>query len=273
MLKPRDSRISKLNFVRHVNIRWLQEAKQTKLSGVTKASLADHKAAAQLLMKALAEKNVPFNFVTSPYFQAYVAFVSGLSYSTPSRYDVVKALEDICDILCTKMQKQLAKTPFLSIQADSWSSAGRHVTAVMGGVAGNIMYLNSYENHGADNAEASAAAIHDCVLASMGLKPDLNPADPSYPEAKVSVAITDTTYVMPATARELRKKPLFKGMLWGPCFPHVANLFLLDQLKIPAVAQLLAHSKQITITFRSGNFRKLFLTYVTMQVVCALRSA
>jgi hypothetical protein len=98
MLKPHDSRISILNFVRHVKIRWLQEAKQTKLYGVTKASRADHKAAAQLLMKAMAEENVPFNFVTSHYFQAYVAFVSGLSYSTPYRHDVVKALEDICDI-------------------------------------------------------------------------------------------------------------------------------------------------------------------------------
>jgi hypothetical protein len=34
-------------------------------------------------MKALVEKNLPFNYVTNKYFQAYVAFVSGLTCRTP----------------------------------------------------------------------------------------------------------------------------------------------------------------------------------------------
>jgi hypothetical protein len=48
-------------------------------------------------------------------------------------------------------------------------------------------------------------------------------------------------------------------MQWAPCLAHVANLLLLDQLKVPAIASLLAHAKQIAKVFRAGNFSKLFL--------------
>jgi hypothetical protein len=41
---------------------------------------------------------------------------------------------------------------------------------------------------------------------------------------------------------------------------HVANLLLLRQLRVPAIASLLAHAKQIAKVFRVGNFRKLFFS-------------
>jgi hypothetical protein len=66
---------------------------------------------------------------------------------------------------------------------------------------------------------------------------------------------------MPATSRELAKKPMFQCLVWFPCFSHVANLCLLDMLKVPAIAGLLASAKQITTTFRVGNFRKQFVAY------------
>jgi hypothetical protein len=48
---------------------------------------------------------------------------------------------------------------------------------------------------------------------------------------------------------------------------HVANLLLLDQLKVPAIASLLAHAKQIARVFRVGNFRKLFLLYACSLLI------
>jgi hypothetical protein len=78
---------------------------------------------------------------------------------------------------------------------------------------------------------------------------------------------SDTTALMPATARALGTSKLCKGMQWAPCLAHVANLLLLDQLKVPAIASLLAHAKQIAKVFRSGNFRKLFLLCAFLLLV------
>jgi hypothetical protein len=64
---------------------------------------------------------------------------------------------------------------------------------------------------------------------------------------------------MPATNKALNKFALFKGCSWVPCFSHVGNLALLDQLKIPSIAKLLSHAKQIVTVFRAGTFRKVFL--------------
>jgi hypothetical protein len=161
-------------------------------------------------MKALAEKNVPLNFVTSRYFQGYTALISGQSYNAPLRYDLVCALEDICDILGVKIKKMLDGASFLSICADAWTSKGRHITAVTGGGPGQSVYLNSYENHSYDTAETTAAAIHDCGLVSLGLKTNVEPTDKCYPTRKVAIFTSYTTALMPATARELSKKPMFQ---------------------------------------------------------------
>jgi hypothetical protein len=229
------------------------------VSGVQKATDARKDMAAQLLMKAMAHKNIPFNFVTSSYFKSYVDFVSASVFTAPTRYDLVKALEHICDTIATRVQNQLRRSPYMAICTDSWTSNGRHLTAVTAGNPGCTIYLNSYENLGSDSADAGAGALSDCVMTSLGYKVDMDPASSDFPHGKVAIMTSDTTNVMPATARELGKLPLCKGLLWAPCFPHVCNLLLLDQLKVPAIANLLAHSRTITAVFRNGSFRKLFL--------------
>jgi hypothetical protein len=81
----------------------------------------------------------------------------------------------------------------------------------------------------------------------------MDPHDSNFPTAKVAVMTSDTTALMPATARALGTSKLCNGMQWAPCMAHVANLLLLDQLKVPTIASLLAHAKQIARVFRVGN--------------------
>jgi hypothetical protein len=92
--------------------------KQFKLQS-EKANKFSHKLGMQLLMQALAHKNVPFSFVTSPAFQEYVDHVSESIRHAPTRWDLVKALEEICDILMAKTQKQMSESLFLAVCADS----------------------------------------------------------------------------------------------------------------------------------------------------------
>jgi hypothetical protein len=195
-------------------------------------------------MQALAHKNVPYIFVTSLAFQEYVDHVSESERHAPTRWDLVEALEEICDILTAKTQKQMSESLFLAVCADSWSSAGRHLTAATGGNPGLNIYLNSYKNLGSEDAQGAANAIQQGVMTSLGFKVDMDPHDSNFPTAKVAVMILDSTALMPATARALRSS---KGMQWAPCMAHVANLLLLDQLKVPTIASLLAHAKQIAV--------------------------
>jgi hypothetical protein len=158
---------------------------------------------------------------------------------------------------------------FLSICADAWTSTGRHITAVTGGGPGQSVYLNSYENHSYDTAETTASAIHDCVLVSLGLKTNNEPTDKCYPTRKVAIFTSDTTALMPATACELSKKPMFQCLVWLPCCSHVANLCLLDMHKVPA--SFLASAKQISTTFRAGNVRKQFIQYAPSAALALAR--
>ena len=71
------------------------------------------------MMKALAEKHVPIDFVKSKYFQAYVASTMGHTYKAPSGYDLVKVLEDTCNIIHTKIRKMFKSAAFVAICVDS----------------------------------------------------------------------------------------------------------------------------------------------------------
>ena len=133
-----------------------------------RASKADQKTSTHLLMKALAVKNVPFNFVTSQYFQGYVAHITGMSFMAATRWDLVKALEEICDIIAAKVKKLLENASFMGVCSDSCTSNGHHVTAVTGGLPGTSVYLDSFENLGTDDAVTCANAIHDSMLVTMG---------------------------------------------------------------------------------------------------------
>jgi hypothetical protein len=132
------------------------------------------------------------------------------------------------------------------------------VTAITAGRPGLTIYMNSYENLCTDDAVLGAEAIAACILTSLGLEEGCDTDNTAYP-SKLAVLTSDTTAMMPAMARRLRKMPLCKGLVWAPCFSHVANLLLQDQLHVPDTTELLAHAKQIVLTFRSGSFRKLFI--------------
>jgi hypothetical protein len=215
-------------------------------------------------MKFCAEKNIAFNVTSSTYFKAFVAHISQNRYEAPTSYHLVKALDELSRSIDLRVSSLLNKTPFVAGCIDSWTHAGKHVTAITGGPSDCSLYLSSFELSGPETADAIAPAVHQCFLESIGLPVSLSQTDSRYPKFKVSMFTTDTTNLMPATAKELSKKfDMFLGMLWISCFSHCANLLLLDQLKVPCFADLLAHARQITTTFRnSNNFRKLFLSCV-----------
>jgi hypothetical protein len=128
--------------------------KESKVACIKKATASKKQTAAEVLMKAMAHKNIPFRFVTSPQFQSYVDYVSGSVFSAPTRYELVKALEQICATIATKVRNQLRRSPDIGVCVDGWTSAGRHLAAVTAGNPGCTIYLNSYENLGNDSAEA-----------------------------------------------------------------------------------------------------------------------
>jgi hypothetical protein len=227
---------------------------------VDKPPKRDLKTANELLMKFMTEKSLPFHLTTSKYFQAYVAFISGQRFSAPSRYHLLKALDTICEEIDGKVQRYLTTSSFFSVQLDSWSSHGRHISAVMVSSPGLSVFANAYENWAADTAVNSAAALHSCCLASLGLSPDLPPTDERIPCGKLAGITSDTTAVMPKTAQEAAKMRLAKGALWIPCFSHVMNLYFLDQVReVSVIKLLLVHAKQVVTVFRLATFRKIFV--------------
>ena len=161
--------------------------KLSKMNKVGNVSNAEARLSHERLMKALAEKNVSFNFVTSKYFQAYVTFISKNYFSAPSRYFLISALERLCDPVNEAKLQQMNRSAFIGGCVDGWTTTGRHVSAITAGTPGSSFYLNAYENLGSDTATASADAINQCFMASMG--------------------VSDA-----ATVRELGKHPIFKGV-------------------------------------------------------------
>ena len=213
-------------------------------------------------MRFCAARNVALYAVASDEFNDYAEYISKQMHHAPSRYHLMLALADMCNRLDTQKAAVLDKYNFMGFEANSWTKAGRHIMALTAGNPGTSFYLSSYENLGADPAVTDADAIQQCMLSALGLPTDLSPNDSKYQRHKVAVFTSDTTNVIPATCKALRKFGMYECCVWMPGFPHVGNLGLLDQLKIPAFAKLLSHAKQIVTVFRVGAFRKIFLTCV-----------
>jgi hypothetical protein len=66
---------------------------------------------------------------------------------------------------------------FLAVCADSWSSAGGHLTAITGGNPGLNIYLNGDEILGGEDAQSAADAIQQCLMTSLGFQVDMDPQD------------------------------------------------------------------------------------------------
>jgi hypothetical protein len=183
----------------------------------------------QLLMKAMAEKNIPFNFVTSRYFKAYVLFISKRQHEAPSRYKLIQMLDFLTGLMDQKVTSMATKSSHISAQFDSWTYGNHKITAMTMSLSGTCVFANAYENWSADTAINSAAAVHACLLDAIGLPPDTPDDNDIIPLSKLSGVTSDTTAVMPATVKELAKTRLAKGAAYNPCGIHVINLLLLDQ--------------------------------------------
>jgi hypothetical protein len=216
-----------------------------------RATKSQRKHATLLLMRALAGKNVAFNFATSTSFLQYVPYISRHQFSAPSRWDLFRVLKELCGVIAMK----LAQGASSSSCADAWTSAGCHVTAV---TAGNRPYdlPEQLREFVVSGAEATAA----CIVTSPGFKEGCDADSDAYP-SKAAVLTSDTTAMMPAMARQLHVMPLCKGLVWALCFPHLTNLLLQDQLQVPDIAQLVAHATQIVLKFRSCGSWNLFIFY------------
>jgi hypothetical protein len=90
----------------------------------------------QLLMKALAEKSFPFNFVNSKDVQAYAAFVPSQRHQAPSRHLLLNALQNICDSINAAVSRKLRNAAFFGLCAGGWTTVGRHIVAVTAGFPG-----------------------------------------------------------------------------------------------------------------------------------------
>jgi hypothetical protein len=48
-------------------------------------------------MRAFADKNIAFNFATSTSFQQYVSYISRDKFLAPSRWDLVRSMEELLE--------------------------------------------------------------------------------------------------------------------------------------------------------------------------------
>jgi hypothetical protein len=92
---------------------------QSQLNTRERASKNDVSTAHQLLIKAMAEKNIPFNFVTSRYFKAYVLFISKRQHEAPSHYKLIRMLDFLTGLMDQKLMSMATKSSHISAQFDS----------------------------------------------------------------------------------------------------------------------------------------------------------
>jgi hypothetical protein len=90
-------------------------------------------------------------------------------FSAPSRRDLVCALEELCQVITTKVGRLYRESSFVSICADASTSAGRHVAANTAGNPGLTIYMNNYENLSVDDA-----------IAKRSLKRSLRASSPAW---------------------------------------------------------------------------------------------
>lgn len=214
-----------------------------------------------LLMRWCAATSTAPNAIEHPTFKAYVAYVSGQQHQAPSRYLLMLALQRLVDRVNTSITHHLKKSAYIGVQMDAWSSAGRHLTALCVSMPGMQFFASAYENWREDTASNSAVAVNACICDMLEVSPTAS-ASRQLQRGKVAGVTSDTTAVMPATARELGQLPLSEGCIWVPCASHVLNSYLLDQVKlVKTIKQLLALAKGVVDVFRVQAFRRIFLRH------------
>lgn len=129
------------------------------------ASKAEQKDADNLLAQALAVASVPFNFVSTRYFKAYVAKISQLRYHTPGRKGLLARLDEIYERLQRIIARKLENAAYIAFEMDSWSRANKHLTSLTTGCPGLSAFMACYETDAPDTAWSNAAAAYQCISA------------------------------------------------------------------------------------------------------------
>jgi hypothetical protein len=68
-----------------------------------------------LLVRAFAGKNIAFNFAASTSCQPYVPYISSDKFSAPSRWDLVRSLEELRNVITSKVGRLLRQSGFISV--------------------------------------------------------------------------------------------------------------------------------------------------------------
>lgn len=139
-----------------------QQLKLEQTAMTTMATKAEQKDFETLLAQMVAEKNLSMNAVTSRYFHAIIAKVGQRRFKVPCPNTIAARIDEIHDRLHDIIARILKQMEFISIEDDSWTSGGMHMTGLTSGAPGQSMFMSAYQNDGPDDAVNSAVAVNKC---------------------------------------------------------------------------------------------------------------
>jgi hypothetical protein len=82
------------------------------------------------LMRWCTATAAALNAIAHPLFDEYVLHVSGQRHKSPTRYFLMLALDRLAERVRNNIVKKMSKSTYVGLQLDSWSSEGRHLTAL-----------------------------------------------------------------------------------------------------------------------------------------------
>jgi hypothetical protein len=145
----------------------------------------------ELLMRWCAATATAPNAISHPLFDAYVhthAYVHRVSrqrHNAPTRYFLLLALDRLAEHVRSNIVQKMSKSTYVGLQLDSWSSGGRHLTALCTSVPGAQFFASAHESWREDTAANSAVAMDACTQQLLGLSP-VGTAAKALPVSKVS---------------------------------------------------------------------------------------
>jgi hypothetical protein len=178
-----------------------------------KPTRGQREVATELLTRAMLQHHVAPWFLTSDAFKAYVTYISGERYDAPTRYQFLQMTDNLSGRASKLIAKELNDAMFFSFEEDSWTRHNKHYHAITTGKQGTSYFVGTFEiTTGPESAVNQAKAVHATLLSALGLDPALHPDNRTIPFGKVAAMTSDTTNVMPATAKELARYPLCQGL-------------------------------------------------------------
>jgi hypothetical protein len=123
----------------------------------------------ELLMRWCTATATAPNAIAHPLFDAYVLHVSGQRHKASTRLFLMLALDRLAERIRSHIVQKTLKSTYVGLQLDSWSSGGRHLTALCTSVPGEQFFASAYENWREDMAANSAVAVNACTQQLLGL--------------------------------------------------------------------------------------------------------